>query len=301
MISLISCVLTFPLEISIIFKEIGNNWYKPGPYFYSKLMSDFPPVFLSNLLLVSIMYPMTGQLPVIWRFVLFYLISCLSSEVCQTIGTFTGILMSNDIISAALVTVASSMPALFFAGFLVRYSSMPWFFRPMTYVSYMRYGFEALLIIIYGFDRCSPTLERENFVEKIMSSPEPQKMVRNLWETFNVSYSDIRQYSTLLNINEACLGEVTNNTAEYLGLEYYNPFPTTTTPSPWGFSYEDDEDDFVEDAILGAEQKNPSYILSYFELNQSMLIPNIAYLFLYSFVFKVAIYFLLKYKTRSTI
>ena len=304
MIALISCVLAFPLEVSIVFKEIGNNWYRPTPYFYSKIMSDLPPLFISTILLVSIVYPMTGQIGDIWRFVLFYLISCLSSEVCQTIGTFTGILMSNDIVSAALLTVASTMPAIFFAGFLVRASGMPWYFRPMSYISYMRYGFESLLVVIYGFGRCSPTLERENFVEKIISSKEPQKMVKTLWDTFNVSYSDVQQFSSLLKVKENCLGEITNNTADYLGLEYFSPFPTTTTPSPYGFSFVEDEDDFVgddDDIMDDLEARNPSYILSYFELSEKMLITNIIYLFAYSLIFKLFIYFLLKFKTRSTV
>jgi hypothetical protein len=138
MISLIGCVLSFPLETNIILKEIGNNWYKTSAYYFSKTIADIPPMLLANVLVVVIVYPMTGQIPVLWRFLMFYFIMCLVSEVCESVGMFLGILMGDDLVSAALVTVASSIPVILFAGFLVRYSGMPWYFRPLSYISYMR-------------------------------------------------------------------------------------------------------------------------------------------------------------------
>ena len=46
------------------------------------------------------------------------------------------------------------MPLLLFSGFLVRIERMPWIIRPLTYVSYMRFAFEGMVIAIYGFNRC---------------------------------------------------------------------------------------------------------------------------------------------------
>ena len=299
MISLISCVLSFPLETSIILKEIGNNWYKPSSYFWAKVIADIPPMVLGNMLLLMIVYPMTGQIPEVWRFLIFFLIICLVAEVCQTFGTCMGILMSSDIISAALVTTASSIPVIIFAGFLVRYSGMPWYFRPLSYVSYMRYAFEGLLITIYGFDRCASGSGSENFVEKLVNSQDPQKIVRNIWKSMNVTYNDVKRFSHLLNVDEECLGEVTNNTADYMGLEYHSPFPTTTTPSPWGFSFSDEEEDSL--ASASPSNDNPSYILSYYELHDWELWGDITCLIVYSLIFKICIYLLLKYKTRTTV
>ena len=138
MISLIGCVLSFPLETNIVLKEIGNNWYKTSAYYLSKIIAGLPPMLLANILVIVIVYPMTGQIPVLWRFLMFYFIMCLVSEICESLGMFLGILMADDLVSAALVTVASSIPVILFAGFLVRYSGMPWYFRPLSYISYMR-------------------------------------------------------------------------------------------------------------------------------------------------------------------
>ena len=138
MISLIGCVLSFPLETNIILKEIGNNWYKTSAYYFSKMIADIPPMLLANMLMLIIVYPLTGQIPILWRFLMFYFIMCIVSEVCESVGMFVGILMGDDLVSAALITVASSIPVILFAGFLVRYSGMPWYFRPLSYISYMR-------------------------------------------------------------------------------------------------------------------------------------------------------------------
>ena len=48
----------------------------------------------------------------------------------------------------------SALPLLLFSGFLVRIERMPWIIRPLTYVSYMRFAFEGMIIAIYGFNRC---------------------------------------------------------------------------------------------------------------------------------------------------
>ena len=293
MISLIGCVLSFPLETSIIMNQIGNNWYKTSSYFLSKIIADIPPMLLSNALLVAIVYPMTGQIPILWRFAAFYFIVCLVAEICQSAGMIFGIIMHKDLVSAALLTVASSIPVIIFSGFLVRYSGMPWYFRPLSYVSYMRYSFESLLIIIYGFGRCKPS-GSENFIEKLLSSQDPQKIAATAWESFNISYPDVRRFSYLLNVEVDCLGQVFNNTADYLGLRYpgvpdeFAEAETTTILSK-------DYDDVPEDV------QDPSYILSYYELSDRIVYKDIAILFFYIFLFKIFVYLLLRYKTRSTL
>lgn len=72
MTCLMTSVLSFPLETHIVVKEISNNWYKVFPYFIAKTLSDIPPLVLSNLLLLMIVYPMTGQIPELWRFMIVY-------------------------------------------------------------------------------------------------------------------------------------------------------------------------------------------------------------------------------------
>ena len=117
--SLIGCVLCFALEVAIILKEVANKWYHPTSYYFCKLISDLPPLFLSNFFLVAIVYPLTGQIAELWHFLMFYLLVCLSCEACQTIGIFTGILLSNDVASTAFVSTVSSFRFLRLFGPIV--------------------------------------------------------------------------------------------------------------------------------------------------------------------------------------
>ena len=292
MVSLISCVLTFPMETNIVLREVSNNWYKTAAYFWAKTISDLPPMLLSNLVLGAILWPMTGQIPVYWRFFIFYIVVCMVGEVCQSVGMSIGILISRDIVSAALLTIASAIPIVMFAGFLVRFSSMPWYFKPISYFSYVRYAFEACLIAIYGFDRCQPS-ESSNFIDELLSATDPMKIASNLWSTFNVTYADVRRFALILNVDEDCLGNVVNNTVEYLGLD-----PETKALQ--------DADELLDDVtnstdIMTIEEgQNPSYILSYYNLRDRVIYFDAVALLFYLMLLKLIIYLLLRWKTRAT-
>lgn len=145
------------------------------------------------------------------------------------------------------------------------------------------------MVIIYGFGRCKPS-DSENFIEKLLSSQDPIKIATNLWESFNISYSDVKRFSYLLDVEEECLGSVMNNTVEYLGLDQKDDPNEVTTLSP------DYDGENVSPTV-----NEPSYILSYYELSDSVLIKDIAILCVFIVIFKLLIYLLLRIRTRATI
>lgn len=144
------------------------------------------------------------------------------------------------------------------------------------------------MVIIYGFGRCKPS-DSENFIEKLLSSQDPIKIATNLWESFNISYSDVKRFSYLLDVEEECLGSVMNNTVEYLGLDQKDDPNEVTTLSP----------DYDGETVSPVNE--PSYILSYYELSDSVLIKDIAILCVFIVIFKLLIYLLLRIRTRATI
>lgn len=301
--SLILCTLSFPLETNIIMKEIGNNWYKASSYFWARVISDLPTTIFFQSIFSVIVYPLTGQIPELWRFLLFVLVICLLAEVCHSLGSFIGILLSNDIVSAVLAACAFTVPLLIFAGFLVRYSAMPWFFKPLSYISFMRYSFEGLLVTIYGFDRCSQSTG-STFIEKFAQAYNPQELFRTVWSTMNVTHSDVVRYSYLLNVDRHCFAEVVNRTIEYFGLQYFETdFTTnqTTTSAPSGATEEYDNTEYEGDDEAEPVHSNPSYILNYFEIDDETLWINMVCLIVWSITIKIFMYSLLKYKTRATI
>lgn len=103
---------------------------------------------------VALTYFLNGQPLEEFRFVNFSLIFVLTAVIAQAHGIIISAIFSQNLMAAVYLGPISALPLLLFSGFLVRIERMPWIIRPLTYVSYMRFGFEGIVISIYGFNRC---------------------------------------------------------------------------------------------------------------------------------------------------
>jgi len=97
---------------------------------------------------------MTGQDESVYRFLGFTGISIAIAMIAQSQGLLIGAIFMEDASAAVFLGPITCIPLMLFAGFFVRISTIPVYFRPMTYISYLRYAFEAYIAVLYGYDRC---------------------------------------------------------------------------------------------------------------------------------------------------
>lgn len=278
----IGTVLVIPMEINTVSKEMSNSWYTVTSYFTAKTLADLPAVLLSIFSLEGVCWIATRQVAQFWRFSSAFGLSVLMGIVCESIGVLIGIMLSHDLVSATLLTMASSFPVLMFGGFLIKIADIPWYFKPMTYVSYTRYTFEGILAAVYGFGRCKPAdFDSVDFMQELTSAQNPFELITTVWNTFNVSVADAARFAPVIGVPQSHLEEVLNGTADYLGL---NVDPDA------------DDSDVSESPI----SSSASYVMSYFKLEDSTLSRSFISLIIIVLAIKVAIYYLLSFRTRRT-
>jgi len=148
-------VITFPLEAKTVNREWRNGWYRVSSYFMGRSLADLPFQLSFVVVFCVVIYTLTDQIGFMtWRFFVFVAIIIMTALVAQTVGFIFGAMFMDNLPAAVFIAPLCIFPALLFSGFFSRVSQVPLLYKPMTYLSHFRYAFDALLVTLYGYERC---------------------------------------------------------------------------------------------------------------------------------------------------
>ncbi|XP_011149501.1 protein white [Harpegnathos saltator] len=135
----------FCAELPIFLREHRNGMYRTDVYFICKTLAEAPIFLAVPLIFTIIVYPMIGLYPDMKHFFIATGIVALVANVSTSFGYLISCI-SNGVSMALSVGPPVIIPFMLFGGFFLNTASVPSYFEWFSYLSWFRYGNEALLI-----------------------------------------------------------------------------------------------------------------------------------------------------------
>nr|CAD7449860.1 unnamed protein product [Timema bartmani] len=137
---------TFPQEIPLLLREIGNGLYRPGPYYISKMIILIPRAILGPFIYTGLIFYIAGLQGGVTGFLLFC-IPVISSAIA---ATAYGSVMSasfESVSTASLLSVPVDFISVIFSGIFIQLGNLPPHLSWIRYTSTFYFGIEAISIL----------------------------------------------------------------------------------------------------------------------------------------------------------
>ena len=263
-----STVMAFPTELQTVSKEISNHWYSPTAYYFAKMVSEniILACCMSSFVMLALI---VGRMPFdAWRYSILFFVLFAAAAIWLARGAFFAIVFRHNLTLAILSTLVFVFYVMFMSGFYVKISSMNMMLRPFSLASDIRYAYELLLIVMFGFGKCQEGQATKRFMNNVLKQPNPMNQMQRLWTSINVTEQDMKQLHMTLELPTTCAEQLVNGLNNYFG-----PFEPLN-------------------------QTDSSFMLQYFDVRQESFYPDVIFLVNVFLLSQISVYVALKICTR---
>ncbi|XP_044732202.1 protein white [Chrysoperla carnea] len=140
-----SVISVFCNELPVFLRENRNGMYRTDIYFLCKTLAEAPVFLAIPMIFAFICYYMIGLNPEQPRVFITAIIVALVANVAISFGYLISCI-SSGVSMALSIGPPVIIPFMLFGGFFLNTGSVPFYFKWLSYLSWFRYGNEALLI-----------------------------------------------------------------------------------------------------------------------------------------------------------
>lgn len=148
--------LVFPFQMRMFMREYKNGWYSPASFIISQTFAELPTDIIGPLITLIITYPLCHQ-PASeyhWREIGYGIVLVFSSIICKSQAQIVGAFLMDSVENSVFIScVAVTFPALL-SGIPVQVYQMMRPLQLLSYTSFLRYAFESLMSLRYGYGMC---------------------------------------------------------------------------------------------------------------------------------------------------
>uniref|UniRef100_A0A8R1I1A0 ABC transporter domain-containing protein n=1 Tax=Caenorhabditis japonica TaxID=281687 RepID=A0A8R1I1A0_CAEJA len=152
-------LISFWEDYPVVVREYQSNMYSASAYFMARSLTDSILHLIFPIIFFNIIYFMIG-LPVTFKAISTFLVMCVAMSMIITSLSHAVVSLCGDVTISMSVAPLISVPVMVFGGFLITVDAVPWYYKPLSYISWYHYAFEAIMTALFEdhgkIEGCSP-------------------------------------------------------------------------------------------------------------------------------------------------